>query len=214
MNKFFKLLVVGFAFTLSGAVNAGIINFLAMADGTYGEGAWNPLNVSTGGATASITGMYDGESAYAYLDSGKAGLGVCKQVDNLGLVNTMSAFRTANNCNPSSDDNVSFIESLHFVFDSDVVIENIWFNNNHDGGFDQGDMVTINGGGYAVSTGYAGGSNGIGVFNVMANTDFYVAFNNEQFYISAIEFRKVAEPGSFFLLALGLIALFGSRRRT
>jgi hypothetical protein len=51
-------------------------------------------------------------------------------------------------CDPSSDDNVSHHngtpETLHFEFATDVVIDTIWLNNNHDGDRSlAGDSVAI-----------------------------------------------------------------------
>jgi hypothetical protein len=134
---------------------------------------------------------------------------------NGGLVNTQDDFRSSNNCNPSSDDNVTTNEYLSFVFDRDVTINNLWFNNNHDGGFGAGDMVKIAGLDFAVMTGYAGGANGIGPFNVTGNTPFLVAFSNEQFYISGMEVTaRVPDEGTTLgLFAAGMVLLFAIKLR-
>jgi hypothetical protein len=151
---------------------------------------------------------------YAYLDWGNAGLGACKDVLNAGLVNTIQAGRTSNNCSPSSDDNVTTNEYLQFVFDKNVTINNLWFNNNHDGGFDAGDKVKINGTDFLVKTGYAGGINGIGTFNVSANTPFKVAFSNEQFYISGMQVTAVPdEATTWVLLTAGMLLVFAIKLR-
>ena len=219
MKAFIKKMIVGCFCFLPSLAFAGIIDFISMADGSYGEGAWDPLTLSTGGATLTITGHAtagdDDQQQYAYLDARRAGLGVCKDVVSNALVNSKSAGNTANNCNPSSDDNVSTAEFLRFVFDVDVKVNNLWFNNNHDTpkGFTPGDMITIGGNNYGVTTGYAGGANGIGSFYVAAGQAFDVAFYNRQFYVSGIEVSKVAEPGTFLLFSLGLLALVGVRRK-
>jgi len=197
------------------SASAGVINFIDLTENAtgYGESAWTSLNLSSGSANVAITGYGAAGKQYAYLDWGNAGLGSCGNVHNLGSVNTMNTGNTANNCDPSSDDNVNTREFLRFVFDTNVVVTNIWFNNNHDGGFDALDMVNIDGNPFGVATGYAWGPNGIGAFNVAAGYNFDVAYNNEQFYISAIEFASVPESSSLFLFGLGLLGLASARKR-
>lgn len=219
MKAIIKAVLTGIFLSSVGYAQAGIINFISLTEspGGYGEGAWDALVLNVGGATMTVTGHAtddtDGKQ-YAYLDWGNAGLGTCKDVVDDSMVNTMVSGRTANNCDPSSDDNITFFEYLRFVFDRDVVINNFWFNNNHDGGFDAGDMVKIGGTDYAVMTGYAGGANGIGSFVLAAGDYIDVGFSNEQFYISGIEVTsRVSEPGSILMLVMGLMAMFGIRRR-
>jgi hypothetical protein len=209
--------------TISGAAllvsvqsaSAGVIDFIDLTENAtgYGESAWTSLNLSSGGANVAITGYGAAGKQYAYLDWGNAGLGACGKVHTLATVNIMNAGNTSNNCDPSNDDNVNTREFLRFVFDTDVTITNIWFNNNHDGNFDALDTVTIDGNPFGVATGYAWGANGIGAFNVAAGYNFDVAYSNEQFYISAIEFASVPESSSLFLLGLGLLGLAGARKK-
>lgn len=219
MKNIIKVVLLGFLLGAASYSHAGIINFISLTEdpGGYGEGAWDPLVLSVGGATMTVTGHASDDTdgkQYAYLDWGNAGLGTCKDVMDAAKVNTMVSGRTANNCDPSSDDNVTFYEYLRFVFDRDVVITNFWFNNNHDGGFDAGDQVKIGGVDYNVATGYAGGANGIGSFSVAAGDYIDVAFSNEQFYISGIEvISRVDESGTFMMMIFGLMAMFGIRRR-
>lgn len=208
---------------LGGYAHAGTINFITLIEdnpGGYGEGAWSSLVLNVGGATVTITGHATDDlpstdvTQYAYLDWGNAGLGSCKDAVNAGLVNTQQAGRTSNNCNPGSDDNVTTNEYLQFVFDRNVTVNNLWFNNNHDGGFDAGDMVKIAGTDFAVTTGYADGANGIGPFNVSGNTPFLVAFSNEQFYISGMKVTAVPDEGTtLVLLTVGMFLLFAIKLR-
>ena len=215
-SAFVAFMVLG----LGGYAHAGTIDFIKLTEnnpGGYGEGAWSALVLSVGGATVTITGKATDDNdptQYAYLDWGNAGLGACKDVLNAGLVNTIQAGRTSNNCSPSSDDNVTTNEYLQFVFDKNVTINNLWFNNNHDGGFDAGDKVKINGVDFLVKTGYAGGINGIGTFNVSANTPFKVAFSNEQFYISGMQVTAVPdEATTWVLLTAGMLLVFAIKLR-
>ncbi len=217
MKKMIKVVLISIFLSAVGYAQAGIINFISLteAPGGYGEGAWDPLVLSVGGATMTVTGHSTSDTdgkQFAYLDWGNAGLGTCQDVVDGTKVNTMVSGRSTNNCDPSSDDNVSFYEFLRFTFDSDVVIDNFWFNNNHDGGFGAGDKVNIGGTDYLVMTGYAGGANGIGSFMVSAGDYIDVAFSNEQFYVSGVEVRKLAEPGSLLMILIGLGSLLGVRR--
>jgi len=217
MNYLIKSITAVVLAAIVNTAHAGIINFISLTEavGGYGEGAWTSLNLSSGGANVTITGHATNDNdptQYAYLDWGTAGLGSCKDVLNTSAVNTISSGSKANNCAPSSDDNVTSKEFLSFVFDKNVVITNIWFNNNHDGGFGAGDKVSINGGSFDVATGYAGGANGIGSFSVNAGDAFNVGYLNEQFYISAIEFAAVPESGSLMLMCIGLLMVFGLRK--
>lgn len=100
------------------------------------------------------------------------------------------------------------------MFDRAVTIDKLWFNNNHDGGFDALDKVNIAGSNYTVVKGYAGDNpSGIGPFSVSANTAFQVKYFNEEFYMSAMEVTAVPESGSALLmLVLGSLSVVGIKR--
>jgi len=199
------------------SANAVIFDFNSMAEagGSHGESAWNPLTFTFAGVTLDITGSASNDDdavQYAYLDAGNAGLGTCKDLLDDTSANTITN-SGSNLCDPSNDDNITTNEALHFVFTQDVIIENLWFNNNHDGGFDTGDKINIDGVVYDVTTGYAGDANGIGSFQVSAADSFDVSFFNEQFYLSAMEVRAaVPVPGTLMLMGLGLAGIGFSRR--
>ncbi len=225
MRRLHQVIAATILCCASAAANAVIIDFINMADGAFGESAWNPLTLVFADFSVAITATATDDNdniqnAYAYLDAanskGPAGLGVCKDLNDLGDANTNMERPnlTANLCNPSNDDNVTDNESLHFVFTEDVVIDNLWFNNNHDGGFMSGDKIDIQTVPTSVSTGFAGGPNGIGPFPVLtAGSMFDVRFNNQQFYISAMEVRGVPEPGTLALLVAGLLGMSIMRRK-
>ncbi len=209
-------LAAGLLFSAT-AANAVILDFNSMAEasGSHGESAWNPLTFSFGDFSLSITGFAtddDDSVQYAYLDANNGGLGTCKDLLSTATAN-VTTNSTANLCDPGSDDNITTNEGLSAVFTEDVIIENLWFNNNHDGGFDAGDQINIDGTLFDVTTGYAGDSNGIGSFTVAAGYSFDISFFNEQFYLSAMEVRSAAvpEPSITMLLGIGFL-IFGFAR--
>jgi hypothetical protein len=202
---------------LTSTVNAGTINFKELADapvgpGELGESAWSTLTLTPTGFTVSITGTLNGSAAYAYLDSGNAGLGVCQNLDGSPAANMAHPGSTANLCLPSSDDNVRQFEKLSLVFNTNVVIGSIWFNNNHDTDFSLlGNTINIGGSNYTF--GGADGPNGSGDFlktgpySVAANTPFNIEWVDEQFYLSKMDVSVVPEPPSAVLAVVGLFAL-------
>lgn len=196
---------------LTGTAHAVVIDFKSMAEpgGSHGESAWDPLTLSFTGFNLSITAAKDGNDAYAYLDSGNAGLGVCGGLLDSNDANSITNSGT-NLCDPSNDDNVTFRESLFLVFSDDVVIENLWFNNNHDGDRSLlGDMIDLGGSAHTFDNGGAGlDSVAGGPFQVAGDSVFSIAFNNEQFYLSAIEVTTpVPGPAPLALFVMGLAGL-------
>jgi len=213
--KFWLAPLAAMTFSLFSAnASAVIYNFIDLTENNstgLGESAWSTLTVGNMHITGHATND-DDPRQFAYLDWANAGLGVCKDASSVDMAHKGDG---TNRCSPSNDDNVTNQEYLEFVFDQDVTVDNLWFNNNHDGGFGAGDMVTIAGMAYAVSTGYAGGANGIGSFFVAAGDALRVAFNNEQFYVSGIEVNAVPVPAAVWLFGTAIAGLvgFGRRRR-
>ncbi|MFC1749619.1 PEP-CTERM sorting domain-containing protein [Pseudomonadota bacterium] len=223
MNKLNQFLAAASISVFAGTANATVIDFIDLTQNAstgLGESAWSTLSLSADGIGLDITGHATNDNTgdtqqYAYLDWGNAGLGVCKDAGT-GIRSVDTAYKGSgtNLCDPSSDDNTTVGEYLDFMFDTDVIVQNFWFNNNHDGGFDLTDMVTIGGLDFSVATGYAGGINGIGSFAVAANTAIRVAYKNEEFYVSGMEFSAapVSAPATLALMGLGLLGIAARRR--
>jgi hypothetical protein len=211
-------MAVTLAFVVSPAASAATIDFKALADGAAGESAWNPLPFTIGSLTLSITAEDNGAAAFAYLDAGTAGLGVCQTLVGPKAPNNPYPGDGSNLCNPSSNDNVTTDESLHFVFNQNVAISGIWFNTNHDDDFSlTGNTINIGGLPFLFAAGDRditfGNDWKAGPFAAAANTSFDISFVDEQFYVSKIEFTSVPEPASALGTGLGIIGLALLRRR-
>lgn len=225
-----KYLILGSLLFTTGAAQARIIDFVYLTEGAgqLGESAWSTLSLSFAEFDVDISGS-NGHTVYAYLDFNHAGLGVCGAVDadDIGVANPGSG---SNVCNPSSDDNITEGEAVHFVFSKDVTITKIWFNNTHDPDrtIIDPDVITIDGDNVlAVGNGYAPTSNQyntagnfnssvdnwLGPFSASADTAFIIAYAGEQFYISGMEVAVVPEPCTLVLLGSGVLGIGLFRRR-
>jgi hypothetical protein len=156
-----KLLASAAVLTCSSAAFAleTTVNFQTMADSDWGESAWSKLSLNELGLDVDITGIYNGDTVFAYLDhsgggnasrSGQAGLGTCRALNSNASSDVKKPSNTSNSCSPSSDDNVNVYddkgEGLKFTFNQNLTVKEIWFNNNHDPDYGMdGDTVVING---------------------------------------------------------------------
>jgi hypothetical protein len=208
------------ALSLPAAANAAtIFDFAAVADGdaSYGiaggERGASSFTFTKDGISVIATGFssVDPKTAYsAYLDSKSGGL-----EGGLGVCEIMTS---GNQCNPSSDDNVTYQESLKLVFSQAVTIDSTTFVNGDHGTSFLGDFVLQIDGGTSTTLGLTN------LYNTpLTGTTFIFSnpnsgggsnvSNNQQFYINSMSVQTVPVPAAAWLFASGLLGLVGVARR-
>ena len=235
MKIFTNLITSLILLTVTTAAQAVMINFQTMADGSYGESAWNTLSLAGDfGIDVDISGSHGSADAYAYLDAGTAGLGVCRNLNTAGKAKVDTKTGNGSNlCAPGSDDNVNIYddigESLQLLFNETVNVTKIWFNNNHDPDYGMdGDTVVIDGNNHT----FGGPANDPdlgwlfeftgtdGLFNIgnILDIAYYTCtgtsncLRDEEFYISAIEITSVPEPTALALIGIGFVGIGAARK--
>ena len=198
-------MIAGLALSLiTGTASAALFDFQHMANTVPGESAHQPLTVTAADFSVDINGYKSTGLASAYLDSGRAGLGVCTP-NGSGIC--------------GADDNVDEVgEFLEFVFTQDVYISDIWFNNNHDPDYSlDSDHINIDGANtlFSDSMKDAAMDNQYrlsGTTFVAAGDTFTIGYVDEQFYVGAMKV-STPEPAIPALIALGLIGIGLSTRK-
>lgn len=220
MNQFayLRVLLGAVAFLLAGqTAQAAFFDFLAEANSL--ERGYSEYVLTVDGVTVTATGQQflDPFTPYsAYLDSGNAGLGVCKVLNG------------DNQCLPASDDNLTNGEMLTLEFDQLVDITPIFFKNaNHGTNFaaNADFEVSVDGGNFVSKTllhnfteQLTGTTFSFIIGDFAANGNEFSP-DNDELYISQLTAvaappsnNQIPEPGTLLLIGLGLFGL-GLKRR-
>ena len=207
--------------TANGAISGEWADGTSFGPANSGERAFNYFDWTQSGITLTASASYAGTGTYsdsygtaysegddlkawAYLDQGHAGLGVC----SLGL---KSDGKGSNQCNPGGDDNVTINEILQITFDQDVSIDftQTDFRNAGHTLFDPTLFISLDSGStWSLMDPSA---------TLISDRFFFKTMDNHnQFYIDALSVvaqpSEVSEPNAFALFALTL-AIFSLRRK-
>ena len=211
MNKLQAILIAGLL-SLSSVSFASTFNFAAYADGNLagstavtglGEAGYETFSATNDSITVTATGSNSsGVKAYAYLDSDKAGLGVC----STGLNDTSLG---KNQCVVRSDDNVTANESVTLDFGGDVKIDYLELvDANHSDAFGGYFDLIIDG--ILFSPSILLETNPVAVLGLIGRTFEFVNIGGrpgDEFYINNISVSTVPVPAAGILFAS---ALFGA----
>ena len=214
-------LLLAASLALSGAAHAAVINFQQEADVNGERGVTNGSVLTIGGVALTLFAFDDidldtlsGDLAFAYLDAGLAGLGVCSALDG------------ADQCNPSSDDNVSDTEAVAITFLDGINslqrdITDLSFRGANHQLINDLDTANI----YAATFGANGAQELFTTIPALialaqAQDVFFdkvetvaFAFVDTEFYVSSIDVSDVPLPAALPLMLVGLGALRFARRR-
>ncbi|MFQ5642428.1 MAG: VPLPA-CTERM sorting domain-containing protein [Thiogranum sp.] len=206
MRKTTPLAAIAATAMMCGSTLAGAVTFDFMALGNSNERGYASFTHSAGTLTVEASGRSaDGTAPYfAYLDSGNAGLGVCKVLG------------AGARCSPSSDDNVTYNELLRLDFGQTVTLSEVIFVNGEHGTTFSGtfDLVIDGGTGTRYDLGNIFATNLTGKTfdfinpNVSGNSS-----NRHQFYISSMEVAAVPVPAAVWLFGSGILGLACVARR-
>jgi len=207
------------------SVSAATFDFISYADSDadadgHNERGYKDFGVTEDGITLHATGYYKqknkwaNSNSYAYLDRGNAGLGVCHQVKGL------------NQCDPSSDDNVTHKEKLVLTFDQTVSLDEMSFRNGGHGTKFKGKFqlsILLNGiwgkwSKYDLDRSFTSSLLGEGFAFYNPNKrdkhkyQFYIDTMTVSSTPSTLAVSAVPAPSSVLLLMLGLIGLRANKK--
>jgi len=219
MKKITRLFSLVFLVLTASIASAATFDFIGEANQTFILGVQGEQGYTGSSYVRSVDGITltaQGQSslnhgqtwdaASVYLDKrwngGNAGLGVCKVLSG-----------STNQCNPSSDDNVTVGERLTLDFGQKVAISQIVMSNGlHLSEFDGEFKVTIDGvdmGAYALTSLFTTVLTGQ-VFELWNDNDAVHA--TKEFYIGSMTVSAVPIPATIWLLGSVLLGLTAIRR--
>ena len=249
-NRFYSFVIASlFALGLSAQSQAAVINFqVAQADEQFVNNGASPspvvdtmgfpltlsaFNINPmGNLVAGLPGSPGGVGPFPYLDGdsgGVAGLGVCQVLGDGDPVPT-------NQCDPTSDDNITNLEVLKLNFgNQEVLLDSIELRDGSHGTDFTGDISIIATSNAALPT-LSDFENAANRFDISAlnpagvldtnltGTMFYFVSNatfvgnnseiTDQIYLSIADVQAIPVPSAFILFATGLGALIGGRYLT
>ncbi len=214
LKQVFSTILIAGSLSFATAASAATFNFADYADNTYGEMGADFFLFSESGVNLEVAAAngYDPinqvplEMAFPYLDSGNAGLGVCKIIDG------------NSQCTPRSDDNLQTPEALGmwFIDNNDEVLparitEITFKNSTHGTTFADGATFWLQiDGGTPVEYDLTSQFN-----NVLEGYEFIFWAGDQadsSYYISSLT-ANVPAPAPLALLALGLLGVYGASRK-